>query len=257
MNRLLRVAAVAVALWGFAAHASAQTLPTSIAGVVRDSSGGVMPGVTVEASSDVLIEKVRTAITDEHGEYKIIDLRPGTYAVTFSLTGFSTIKRDGVELQSGFAAKIDAELRVGALEETLTVSGQSPVVDVQNTSQVKTVSAEMLFALPMTKDGGYQIVLRKPLTAAGDLAGYKIRGNPTYLSVINMLGASMVTLPASSTSFTVMGATCFVGANAVATARSFQTQRNWKIASEASAADNFESIHGSSSHHESAQVVTW
>ena len=154
MNRLLRVTAIAVALWGFVAHASAQTLPTSIAGVVRDSSGGVMPGVTVEAASDVLIEKVRTAITDEHGEYKIIDLRPGTYAVTFSLTGFSTIKRDGVELQSGFAAKIDAELRVGALEETLTVSGQSPVVDVQNTSQVKTVSAEMLFALPMTKEMG-------------------------------------------------------------------------------------------------------
>src|SRR5262245_60191304 len=142
------------ALLMLAAYASAQTLPTGIAGVVKDSSGAVMPGVTVEASSDVLIEKVRTAVSDEHGEYKITDLRPGTYAVTFSLTGFSTIKREGIELTSGFTAKVDADMRVGALEETLTVSGQSPVVDVQNTSQTKVVSNEMLFALPLTKEMG-------------------------------------------------------------------------------------------------------
>ena len=132
----------------------AQTLPTGIAGVVKDSSGAVMPGVTVEASSDVLIEKVRTAVSDEHGEYKITDLRPGTYAVTFSLAGFSTIRREDIELATGFTAKVDADMRVGALEETLTVSGQSPVVDVQNTSQTKVVSNEMLFALPLTKEMG-------------------------------------------------------------------------------------------------------
>ncbi|MGE3509744.1 MAG: carboxypeptidase regulatory-like domain-containing protein [Vicinamibacterales bacterium] len=155
MQRWFRASICAVsALLVVAAHATAQTLPTQIAGVVKDSSGGVMPGVTVEAASDVLIEKVRTAVSDEHGEYKIVDLRPGTYSVTFSLTGFSTIKRDGIELTSGFAAKIDAEMRVGSLEETLTVSGQSPVVDVQNTSQIKTVSAEMLYALPLTKEMG-------------------------------------------------------------------------------------------------------
>src|SRR5262245_10221978 len=142
------------ALMMFAAHVSAQTLPTGIAGVVKDSSGAVMPGVTVEASSDVLIEKVRTAVSDEHGEYKITDLRPGTYSVTFSLTGFSTIKRENIELTSGFTAKVDADMRVGALEETLTVTGQSPVVDVQNTSQTKVVSNEMLFALPLTKEMG-------------------------------------------------------------------------------------------------------
>jgi len=154
MSRLLRVVGMVAALWCLSTQAFAQTLPTSIAGTVRDSSGAVLPGVTVEASSPALIEKVRTAVADEHGEYKIIDLRPGTYAVTFSLTGFSTIKRDGIELQSGFAAKIDAEMKVGALEETVTVSGQSPVVDVQNTSQIKTVSSEMLFALPITKEMG-------------------------------------------------------------------------------------------------------
>src|SRR5262245_39271357 len=96
MFRVGRVGLFALgALLMLAAHGSAQTLPTGIAGVVRDSSGGVMPGVTVEASSDVLIEKVRTAVTDEHGEYKITDIRPGTFAVTFSLAGFSTIKREG------------------------------------------------------------------------------------------------------------------------------------------------------------------
>src|SRR5262245_5326607 len=155
MVRMARGSVFALAaLLLVAAHGSAQTLPTGIAGVVKDSSGAVMPGVTVEASSDVLIEKVRTAVSDEHGEYKITDLRPGTYAVTFSLTGFSTIKREGIELTSGFTAKVDADMRVGALEETLTVSGQSPVVDVQNTSQTKVVSNEMLFALPLTKEMG-------------------------------------------------------------------------------------------------------
>ena len=154
MKRLRRSVGFVAALWCLSTSASAQTLPTSIAGMVRDSSGSVMPGVTVEASSAVLIEKVRTAVTDDSGEYKIVDLRPGTYAVTFSLTGFSTVRQEKIELSSGFAAKIDARMTVGALEEIVTVSGQNPVVDVQNTSQIKTVSAEMLFALPITKEMG-------------------------------------------------------------------------------------------------------
>ena len=85
----------------------------SIAGVVRDTSGGVMPGVTVEASSPALIEKTRTAVTDADGHYKIIDLRPGTYSVTFTLPGFSTVKREGIELTGGFTATINADLKVG------------------------------------------------------------------------------------------------------------------------------------------------
>jgi hypothetical protein len=155
MVRIARVGVFAVGAWlWLSVPAAAQTLPTAIAGVVRDTSGAVMPGVTVEAASDALIEKVRTVVSDEHGEYKIIDLRPGTYTVTFSLTGFSTIKREQIELPTGFTAKIDSEMRVGALEETLTVTGQSPVVDVQSTSQTKVVSGEMLYALPMTKEMG-------------------------------------------------------------------------------------------------------
>ena len=94
-----------------------------------------MPGVTVEATSPALIEKVRVAVTDGQGLYKIADLRPGSYVVTFTLPGFSIVKRTGIELTSGFAATVNAELRVGALEETITVSGQTPLVDVQNTRQ--------------------------------------------------------------------------------------------------------------------------
>ena len=104
----------------------------TLAGVVKDPSGAVIPGVTVEASSPALIEKVRSVTTDDQGQYKIVELRPGMYAVTFSLPGFNTVKREGIALTSGFTATVDAEMRVGAVEETVTVTGASPVVDVQN-----------------------------------------------------------------------------------------------------------------------------
>src|SRR5688572_14013440 len=82
----------------------AQQSPSGIAGVVKDTSGGALPGVTVEAASPALIEKVRTVVTDGEGRYNIVDLRPGTYSVTFTLGGFSTFKRDGITLTSGFTA---------------------------------------------------------------------------------------------------------------------------------------------------------
>ncbi|MEQ1911465.1 MAG: carboxypeptidase-like regulatory domain-containing protein, partial [Vicinamibacterales bacterium] len=120
----------------------------AIAGVVRDTSGGVMPGVTVEASSPALIEKVRTVVADADGRYSIIDLRPGTYTVTFSLVGFSTVKREGIELTGGFTASVNADLKVGGLEETITVSGQSPLIDTQSTQQRKSLTSTMIDALP-------------------------------------------------------------------------------------------------------------
>ena len=92
----------------------------------------MLPGVTVEAASPALIEKVRTVVTDGEGRYNIVDLRPGTYAVTFTLAGFSTLKREGIVLTSGFTATVNAELPVGALEETITVTGATPLVDTQN-----------------------------------------------------------------------------------------------------------------------------
>src|SRR6476659_3850517 len=83
---------------------------SAIAGVARDSTGAVLPGVTVEVASPALIEQTRSAVTDAQGQYKIIDLRPGTYSVTFALPGFSTVKREGVELPANFTATINGEL---------------------------------------------------------------------------------------------------------------------------------------------------
>ena len=120
----------------------------SLAGVVRDASGGVLPGVTVEAASPALIEKVRTVTTDGGGQYRIIDLRPGTYSVTFSLAGFATVKRDGVELSGSQTATINADMRVGGVEETVTVTGAAPVVDVQSVQQQRVLDKEIIDALP-------------------------------------------------------------------------------------------------------------
>ena len=133
-------------------HVHAQGQAGGIAGVVRDSSGAVLPGVTVEASSPALIEKVRTVTADGQGRYQIVDLRPGTYVVTFTLPGFSTIKRDGVELTSGFTATVNAELRVGAVEETVTVTGEAPLVDTQNVVRLSAASREAMDVLPTDRN---------------------------------------------------------------------------------------------------------
>src|SRR5712691_6142954 len=133
------------------ALAWAQAESGNIAGVVRATSGAVMPGVTVEASSPALIEKVRSVVTDNQGLYRIVDLRPGTYTVTFSLQGFSTIKREGIALTTGFTAGVNAELKVGSLEETITVTGEAPVVDTQNVEQQQTLSREILDAIPTSR----------------------------------------------------------------------------------------------------------
>jgi len=116
--------------------------------VVRDTSGAVLPGVTVEAASPALIEKVRTVVSDGEGRYNIVDLRPGQYTVTFTLTGFNTVRREGVQLTAGFTATINVDLPVGALEETVTVSGASPLVDTQNVRQQRVVSNELVQVLP-------------------------------------------------------------------------------------------------------------
>ena len=125
--------------------ASAQSV---IAGVVRDTTGAVLPGVTVEASSPALIEKVRTVITDESGQFRIVDLRPGAYTVSFSLAGFATVRREGIELTTNFTASINAELRVGSLEENVTVTGETPVVDIQSATQTQVLTRDLLDAIP-------------------------------------------------------------------------------------------------------------
>src|SRR5688572_28908687 len=122
-----------------------------IAGTVRDSSGAVLPGVTVEAASPTLIEKVRSVATDGTGQYRIEDLRPGTYTVTFTLQGFNTFKREGIELTGSFTATINAELRVGALTETITLTGESPVVDVQSARREVTLNSDVLQSIPSVR----------------------------------------------------------------------------------------------------------
>ncbi|OFW49102.1 MAG: hypothetical protein A3G77_10065 [Acidobacteria bacterium RIFCSPLOWO2_12_FULL_68_19] len=122
----------------------------SITGTVRDSSGAVLPGVTVEAASPALIEKVRSGVTDGQGVYRIVDLRPGPYTVTFTLQGFNTFRRTGIELRAEFTATVDAELMLGTVEETITVSGEAPLVDTRSARAQTQYAAETLQALPGT-----------------------------------------------------------------------------------------------------------
>ena len=132
--------------------AAAAQSASGIAGVVRDASGGVLPGVTVEAASSALIEGTRTTVSDAGGQFQITDLRPGDYTVTFSLTGFKTVKREGIRLSAAFTATVNVELAVGQLEETITVSGESPLVDIRNSVSQSVMSREELDTIPTGKD---------------------------------------------------------------------------------------------------------
>jgi len=137
-----------------------------IAGIVRDPSGAVLPGVSVEAVSPALIEKSRTVVTDGAGQYRIVDLRPGSYTVTFALPGFSSVKREGIELTGSFTATINAEMKVGAVEETVTVTGTSPTVDVQSAKQQRVFDREVLEAIPTGRTPVYAAVLVPGVTVS-------------------------------------------------------------------------------------------
>ncbi|HEU5258533.1 MAG TPA: carboxypeptidase-like regulatory domain-containing protein [Vicinamibacterales bacterium] len=141
------VCTIAFALFSHSANAQQAS---GIAGVVRDASGAVLPGVTVDASSTALIEKTRSAVTDGEGRYSIVGLLPGTYGVQFTLQGFRTQRREGIELTAGFTAAVNTDLQVGALDETITVSGASPLVDTQNVRKQIVVSKELLDTLPVS-----------------------------------------------------------------------------------------------------------
>jgi hypothetical protein len=148
MSRTFKGILVVIGLAGLPAAAFAQA---SIVGTARDASGAVLPGVTVEASSPALIEKVRTVVTNGVGQYSIQDLRPGTYSVVFTLAGFSTVKRDGIELTGNFIATVNADLRVGGLQETITVSGEAPVVDVTSARTEQTIDGDTVAELPTSR----------------------------------------------------------------------------------------------------------
>ena len=132
------------------AHAQA-----TLAGIVRDSSGAVLPGVTVEATSPSLIERTRSTVSDGNGQYQLVDLRPGTYAVKFLLTGFTTVERESVQVTGSGVISINADMRVSALQETVTVTGESPIVDVQtSTRRQQVLDNEVVEALPASRGYG-------------------------------------------------------------------------------------------------------
>ena len=190
-TRNLRLAAGILAvclLWPAAAHAQ-----SILTGVVKDTSGAVLPGVTVEASSPALIEKTRSVVTDETGGYRLVDLRPGNYVLSFVLPGFATVQRQGLELPSNFTMTVNVELKVGSLEETLTVTGASPIVDVQSTTKSQVLNRDALDAIPTgrTIQGMGQLVTGVSLNQP-DIGGSKAM-QQTYMSA-HGAGASQTTV---------------------------------------------------------------
>ena len=193
---------MSLVVWGFLflpATLWAQAATGSIAGVVRDTSGAVLPGVTVEAASPALIEKARAAVTDAAGAYRLVELRPGTYTVTLSLPGVATVRREGIELTSSFTAAVNADLKVGAVEETVTVTGESPVVDLSSARQQTTVSRDVLDAIPTTKRLGqyasfipgatyYNPTFQDSGGTAGEGGAFGVHGQRARDQIVNMDG---------------------------------------------------------------------
>jgi hypothetical protein len=143
----------------------------SISGVVKDASGAVLPGVTVEAASPVLIERVRSVTTNGAGQYLINDLRPGTYSVTFTLTGFNAVKREPIQLTGSLIASVDVELRVGAVNETITVTGEAPIVDLRSAKSEARISSETLSTVPTGRQYFNLIALVPGMVAQGTDVG--------------------------------------------------------------------------------------
>jgi hypothetical protein len=172
-----------------AAHAQ-----SAIAGIVKDTSGAVLPGVTVEAASDVLIERTRSVSTDGQGQFRLVDLRPGTYLVTFSLTGFQTVKRENVVLPAEFTATINAEMKVGAIAESVTVSAESPVVDVTTAVHTQVLNRDALDTVPTgrTIQGIGQLIVGVSLSLP-DVGGSRAM-QQTYMSTHGMSAANNTVL---------------------------------------------------------------
>ncbi len=168
MFRCVRAIVVLVSLTVVPAAAYAQA---SIVGTVKDPSGAVLPGVTVEASSPALIEKTRAVVTGGTGQYSVESLRPGTYTVTFTLTGFAPVKREGIELTGTFVATVNADLKVGGVAETITVSGETPLVDVTSSRSQETISGTTVNAVPTSRNYGGLIALVPAINVQGNDVG--------------------------------------------------------------------------------------
>src|SRR5262249_5532064 len=188
--------------------AAQQAAASGIAGVVKDASGAVLPGVTVEAASPALIEKVRSVITDGEGRYNIVDLRPGSYVVTFSLAGFNTLRREGIVITAGFTAAVNVDMQVGALEETITVTGAAPLVDTQNVRQQQVVSTELLNALPSASKGFMGIARLIPgMSNTSDSSGGSgiYASNTAHMAMIHGKGNAKMSYDGMQTSNQSLG----------------------------------------------------
>ena len=159
--------------------ASAQA---TLTGTVRDNSGGVLPGVTVEAASPALIEKVRTAVTDDSGQYRIVDLRAGVYTLTFTLPGFNTVQRTEITLTGSTVLTIPVTMNVGGIQETITVTGETPVVDVQSARKEVVLDQEVIQTIPATRSVGGLLNATAGLTV--DNNGIALSPTMTFFSAI-------------------------------------------------------------------------
>ena len=166
----------------------------SIAGAVKDTSGALLPGVTVEVASPVLIEKTRSVVTDGSGLYQVVDLRPGTYVVTFTLAGFNTVKREGIELTGSFTATVNIEMKVGAVEETITVTGEAPVVNIQGATAQRVMNSTVIGEIPSGRSVIMAVLVpgvSQPVGTAPDVGGTAGSGTATDLVAHGSQGDSM------------------------------------------------------------------
>jgi hypothetical protein len=173
LARLIRLAICIVLVPAWAS--SAQSIRPSLTGTITDSSMAVLPGVTVEVSSPALIERTRSTVTDASGGYRIIELESGTYTVTFTLPGFNTVKREGVVLSGSNTLTLNAEMQVGSLDETITVTGESPTVDVQNSRQSQVIDKNIVTDMPLARTPTEMASILVPAMNAG-LGAYGAAG---------------------------------------------------------------------------------
>jgi hypothetical protein len=138
----------------------------TLTGTVKDASGGVLPGVTVEATTPN--QAVRTVVTDSNGVYRIIELVPGVYSMTFTLPGFGTVTRPGIVLGGTQVLTVPIELKVGSLQETITVTGETPVVDVQSVKRETVLDQEVIQSMPGARTVGNLLNATPGLTVDGN-----------------------------------------------------------------------------------------
>ena len=165
-GRLLGLAAGLLSVFLLPAVAYAQL--GTMSGLVTDAQGGVLPGVTITAASDALIEGSRTSVTGGEGRYTIVQLRPGVYTVTFVLPGFATVIQEETNVSSAGTITVNAQMQVGGLEETITVTGEAPTVDVTTTTRAAVLSADIVDALPSDRNYLGLARLIPGTTAGGD-----------------------------------------------------------------------------------------